>query len=50
MTYRLVSKNKNSYKIGVKQYSQEDALKRQAELSKLGIHVEVMTENEAFGI
>lgn len=48
--YVLVIKRGNSYKIGLNKYNKEDAIKRQSELKNIGIKVEVMREDEAFGI
>lgn len=48
--YVLVIVDGNNYKIGRNRYTKERALQRQAEVAKLGIKMEVMREDEAFGI
>lgn len=48
--YVLVIKRGNNYRIGLNRYNKEDAIKRQSELRNIGIKMEVMREDEAFGI
>lgn len=48
--YVLVIVNGHNHVIGGKRYTQSEAIARQAEVAKVGLQMEVMTENEAFGI
>lgn len=46
----LVIKKGNNFVIGRQRYTESDAITRQAEVAQLGLQMEVMTEDEAFGI
>lgn len=48
--YVLVISNGTSFKIGKNRYDLQGALKRKDEMGAKGITVDVMTENEAFGV
>lgn len=47
--YVLVLKTKRGYRIGIKRYNKIEAIKRVNELKFIGINMEVMLEQEAFG-
>lgn len=46
----LVMANGSNYVIGKNRYTHDEAIKRQAEVAKVGLKMEVMREDEAFGI
>lgn len=48
--YVLVMKKGSNVKVGIRSYTEEEALKRQQEVSEMGMVVEVMTFNEALGL
>lgn len=48
--YVLVIVDGDNYKIGRSKYTEEEAIKRQAEVAKSGVIMEVMHESEAYGV
>lgn len=48
--YVLVMEKGNNVKVGVKQYTHQEAMKRQSEVSAVGMNVQVMTFDEAMGL